>query len=123
MIGGKMHIYARTTDPQTSHKAAKQATREPKANEARLAVLHVFQALPHTALCDVEIYNAVQAGKYANRFSASRIRHARLELERARVLCRTGDKVIMDGAARQTFRLCEEHHTTALKTTKYRQVK
>lgn len=111
-----MHIYARKSDPYTSHQAAKQATKEPKANEARLAVLHVFQALPNTPLCDVEIYNAVQAGRYTNRFSASRIRHARLELERARVLCRTGEKVIMDGAARQTFRLCEEHHTTTKET-------
>ena len=111
-----MHIYARNTDPQTSHQAARQATTpEPKANAARIAVMLVFSALPNTALCDVEIYNAVQAGRYADRFSASRIRHARLELERAKVIERTGEKVIMDGAARQTFRLCEEHHTTAQK--------
>ena len=111
-----MRLYARNTDPQTSHHAARQATTpEPKANAARIAVMLVFSALPNTALCDVEIYNAVQSGKYAGKFSPSRIRHARLELERARVLCRTGEKVIMDGAARQTFRLCEEHHTTTQK--------
>ena len=102
----KTMIYARATDPCTSFIAARQATTpEPKANAARIAVMLVFSGNPDTALCDVEIYNAVQAGRYANRFSASRIRHARLELERANVLERTGDKVIMDGAARQTYRL------------------
>ena len=99
-------IYARATDPDTSFIAAQQATTpEPKANAARIAVMLVFSQHPQAALCDVEIYNAVQRGKYANRFSASRIRHARLELERANVLERTGDKVVMDGAARQTYRL------------------
>ena len=101
-----MKLYARTTDPDTSRQAARQAvTPAPKANAARIAVMLVYSQHPQAALCDVEIYNAVQTGKYANRFSASRIRHARLELERAGVLERTGEKVIMDGAARQTYRL------------------
>ena len=99
-------LYARSTDPDTSHISARQAvTPEPKANAARIAVALVFSERQDTALCDVEIYNAVQAGRYANRFSASRIRHARLELERANVLERTGEKVIMDGTARMTYRL------------------
>ena len=79
-------------------------------------MIYARSTYPQTSFI-VEIYNAVQAGRYANRFSPSRILHARLELERANVLERTGDKVIMDGAARQTYRLCEQHHGTRATAT------
>lgn len=101
--------YARNSDPKTSHEAATAATKKHRPHYSRLAVAAAL-ASTHRPLADPEIYYAVyRDGQNLNEhgrpiWSASRLRHARLELEKAGHIERAGF-TRLDGTNYMTFAL------------------
>lgn len=77
--------FARTTDPDTSHKAAKQAR---KVGECAIAILRFLRASAD-AKSDEQIYfHFVVDGR--ERYSDTKTRHARLALQEAGLIREAG---------------------------------
>lgn len=83
--GGEAH--ARSTDPTTSHLAAAGIVTKP----SQIAVLRVFRSAGEP-MADFELEMIAIAVEGAGRFSPSRLRSARSELQAAGLVRSTGDR-------------------------------
>ena len=105
MITPRPRLYVRNSDPETALKAAIKTTGDKtRANLSRQAVYAAFLDRAPRHLCDPQIALWVANSPYREcKYSPVRLRHARLELERAGVVERTGEHIEIDGTKYMGF--------------------
>ena len=91
-----MQAHARTTDPDTSHEAARSLTSE-KLRESQAAVRKVFIVFKEMSDTDLQIYYKSLS---LPRQSTSGLRTRRRELVDMGILHNTGKKVLLESGRR-----------------------
>ena len=99
-----MEALSRSSDPSTSHRAAKNAAaKHPDTHVAALVKEVMEDGVPRT---DPEIAEAVQRIN-GGAPTADRIRHGRLHLSRLKLIVEDGRKRLPSGATGRAWRMAE----------------